>query len=183
MKKNMCGVAGLCCMFFLISCGAKMQGYLGIDANLHKRTDEAVKSLLNKEDGTSFEADVFFVTSVVNLSSLKKSSGIGRILSEYIANTLVDMGYVVREIRMDKIISFKKEGGEYILSREKMGLETGQDKQMAITGTYTTGKNVLFVSLHLVDLSNNVVRSTYEFDLPLGSETRVLSGLQPYLNN
>lgn len=183
MRKIAYVVLGICCLFCIASCGAKMQGYLGIDANVHRKTDKAVKCLLKKGGMNSSDSSSILVTSVVNLSSLDKTSKIGRILSEYIANTLVDMDYVVYEIRMDKILTFQKKGGEYILTREKKDIALVQVGQKAITGTYTLGKNVLYVSLHLVDLNNNVVQSTYEFDLPLGSELRVLAGSTKYLGN
>lgn len=174
-------------LFLCSGCGVKTQGYMGIDANIHKKIDKAVAALLKNEDveeliGSNSNLSVL-VPSVVSINSLEETSPLGLTLAEYIANSMVDRGFLLREIKMTEKLALKEKGGEYLLSRNIEHLSKVQKADLAITGTYAAGQNVVFISLRLSEIQTGVILSTAEVDLPMGTETKALLGRHGYKYN
>jgi len=102
------------------------------------------------------------VTSLVNINDMKKSSTMGRMSSEIIANRLAQHGYQIQEIKMGRDILINESEGELILSRELQQIGHKYDAQGFIVGTYAVGEKRrtsdahVLIALRFVDTNNTI---------------------------
>ena len=108
------------------------------------------------------------VTSLVNINDMKKSSTMGRMSSEIIANRLAQHGYKVHEVKMGQNLFVGESQGEFILSRELQEIGKEHDVQGFIVGTYGISErrhahvNEVLISLRLVD-ADNIIGCSYNY--------------------
>ena len=102
------------------------------------------------------------VTSLVNIDDMRKSSTLGRMSSEMIANRLAQHGYRIHEVKMGQNIFVSESQGEFILSRELHEIGKEHNVQGFIVGTYGVSErrhaiiNEVLISLRFVDPDNMI---------------------------
>jgi len=120
---------------------------------------------------------VILIASFVNIDNLEESSTFGRTVSEYIGSRLNQNGYKVVEMKLRRSIFMKKNAGEFLLTRDLKEISTRHNAQAIVVGTYSLGKNVVYVSARIIKLTDNTILSSYAYKLPLGKNTRKMLGL------
>ena len=108
------------------------------------------------------------VASFVNVNRLEQSSTFGHIISEQISSRFAQKGYKIIEmkLRQDSVF-FKKEKGEFLLSRDCLDLSKEYDSSAVIVGTYAEGYNKLYVSARIVRVSDSEVISSWDYGIPM----------------
>ena len=102
------------------------------------------------------------VTSLVNIDDMRKSSAMGRMSSEIIANRLAQHGYKIQEIKMGRDIMINEPEGEFILSREMQQIGHKYNVQGFIVGTYAASEkrrnadSQVLIALRFVDTNNTI---------------------------
>lgn len=133
-------------------------------------TERATDNLLGQCNIFMDQKEPIIVTSLVNIDDVRKSSTLGRMSSEIIANRLSQHGYQVREVKMGHNIFVSELEGEFILSRELHEIARKHDVQGFIVGTYAAGSYAArhqtrfldtkaLISLRFVDTDNNIACS------------------------
>lgn len=135
-----------------------------VDANM-----DATDKLLGSCNVFVDNEEPIIVTSLVDIDDMNKSSTLGRMSSEIIANRLAQHGYKVREVKMGNNIFVSESEGEFILSRELQRIGTKHDVQGFVVGTYAVSdkreryfKPQVAVSLRFVDI-NNIVGCSHNY--------------------
>jgi TolB-like protein len=108
------------------------------------------------------------VASFVNVNRLEQSSTFGHIISEQISSRFAQKGYKIIEmkLRQDSVF-FKKEKGEFLLSRDCLDLSKEYDSSAVIVGTYAEGYKTLYVSARIVRVSDSKVISSWDYSVPM----------------
>ncbi len=138
------------------------------EENLITINEEATDNLLGSCNVSIDQNETVIVTSIVNIDDMHRSSTLGRMSSEMIANRLAQHGYTVREIKMGRNIFVSEAEGEFILSRELHEIGEKHDVQGFIVGTYAKGETrqftntEVFVSLRYVD-TDNIIRCSHNY--------------------
>lgn len=131
------------------------------ERNLRTETFEAVDELLNNCINTFGKTRPVIVASLVSVDDIHKSSTFGRMSAEIIANRFSQLGYPVKELKMNQNqIYIKRRQGEFILSRDIQNIATKHDVQAVIVGTYAVAKagyRDVHVCLKIVDPVSNVI--------------------------
>jgi len=126
----------------------------------HLASADLVRGLSREDCGP------ILMTSLVSLHDLKRSSGLGRIVSEMVATGVTARGYSVVEARLTKALTISS-AGEHILSSEVRELARAQKATAVIAGTYGILGDRAYVTVRLIRLSDGVIISSSDFDLPL----------------
>ena len=64
--------------------------------------------------------------------------------------------------------------GEFILSRKVKELSFEHDAQAVIIGTYAAAKNIVYVTLKVVDVRDNIIVYSTDYSLPIDEDTKKL---------
>lgn len=112
------------------------------------------------------------VTSFANIDNLAESSTFGRLTADLVAAGLTDRGYKVIEVKMRDSLFIKQGAGEFMLSRQVQHLSQKHDAQAVLLGTYAIGGSNVYLNVRLVRSTDNIVLSSYDFQLPLNKDIR-----------
>ncbi len=144
------------------------------DADLIAYSHTAADKLIASAGDVLSTSQPILITSFANIDDLKSSSTFGRITGEQFGSQLSEKGYPVIEMKVRNSIFIKEQSGEFILSRELIKLSTLHDAQAILVGTYAVGKQSVYVTSKLIRTADNVVMSSYDYELPMGPNTKSL---------
>jgi TolB-like protein len=117
-------------------------------------------------------ADPLIVASFVNVNNLEESSSFGRIIAEQIASRFAQRGQPVIELKLRHNSIFISEGkGELMLSRDLREISKTHNASAVVVGTYADGRDRLYVSARIVRPTDNIVVSSYDYGIPMGTNT------------
>jgi len=119
------------------------------------------------------------VTSFADIDDVRFSSTFGRMIGEQIGSRLSQSGYRVIEPKMRGNIFIPHpdrgaSGGEFMLSRELVNLSFEQDAQAVIVGTYAAAKDLVYVTLKVIDVKDNSIVYSMDYAIPLDDNTKKL---------
>lgn len=114
------------------------------------------------------------VASLVNVDDMQSSSTFGRIVSEQIGSRVAQNGYHVIEMKLRDSVFIQEHRGELLLSRELIDISKAHDAHAVVVGTYAASKHVVYVSVKLVSTIDSSILSSYDYSVPVGTDTRQL---------
>jgi len=103
-------------------------------------------------------AKSILVASFVEIDDFSRSSFLGRMLAELLAEELHRLGFTVYEPRLTRDFLLEKEG-EFILSRKSQNLYREIGAQAAVTGLIGRKENYLVVQVRMISLADSRILS------------------------
>ena len=194
LKPTITGCLVMCCLL-LSSCISFAPEPTIINYS-YAATDQLIENLVNKEKeqhNKEYEAEeheseeneeneaeenhkkhpltldkkhTILVTSFVELSELKSSSDIGRLLAEQIASRINQKGYKTVEIKLAQEMYVKEKAGEFALSRSLAKISNQHEAQAMVVGTYTMLTDMVYVNVKIVHAESGYVYSAHDFAIP-----------------
>ncbi len=116
----------------------------------------------------------FIVATLVNIDQLEQSSTLGRLITEQLATRMTQLGFNVVDLKVRNSIYMKRNEGEFFLTREIKEVANIHKAQAVILGTYAESANLIYVNLKLVNPTNSMVLSAYDYALPLDRQVKSL---------
>lgn len=113
-----------------------------------------------------YYANPVIITSFVNLDNVKKTSGLGRLISENLMHELQVRKWNVIDIRLVKEV-IVDESGEFSLSRDIKKIKDSYNIRGIVTGTYSTVDDHVIVNARVMDIDSGIVVSSGQMALPL----------------
>ncbi len=107
------------------------------------------------------------VATLADNDDLGKSSSFGRLVPEQMASRLVNSGYTVSEIKLRNGMLVKRQGGQFMLSRDALKIGNATGAQAVLAGTYTVGKSNVFVNLKLIRAADGRIMAAHDYMMPL----------------
>ncbi len=138
----------------------------------------AADRLVQTSQGGLDRAKPVLVASLVNINSLERSSGLGRVIAEQISSRLVSSGYSVAELKFRNSILIEEGKGEFILSRDVQEISRSRGAQAVIAGTYAVGANSVYVNVRLIRASDSKILSSYDYALRMDDNILYLVGVR-----
>ncbi|MGR6775143.1 FlgO family outer membrane protein [Sphaerotilus sulfidivorans] len=120
------------------------------------------------------------VTSFSPLGDLSESSSFGRLIGEHLMHELVVRGWLVADMRMTRNLIIN-DSGEFILSRDIMKIRESMPMANVVTGTYTTTKDGVLLSVRVLDVASGQVLSTAQTRFPRDAFVAALVDKPPVL--
>ncbi len=120
------------------------------------------------------------VTSFSPLGDLSDSSSFGRLIGEHLMHELVVRGWLVADMRMTRNL-IVNDSGEFILSRDIMKIRESMPMANVVTGTYTTTKDGVLLSVRVLDVASGQVLSTAQTRFPRDAFIAALVDKPPVL--
>lgn len=114
------------------------------------------------------------VTTIADINDLAHSSALGRLLGEHLGARLAQLGYTVLEVKLNKDVVMVSSSGEFALSRAAQEYAQKRGATAVLAGTYAVGKDMVYVTLKLLDWRDSKVISAYAYTLPMGSNVYAL---------
>lgn len=114
------------------------------------------------------------IATVADLGNLEDSTPLGRLISEHVSARLVQQGFVVLDPKLQSSLLLIPNTGEFALSRELREYGQVQAIDHIVAGTYTVGKDTVYVSLKLLKFTTGQVLAAHNYSLPIGANTENL---------
>ena len=170
LKKSVFAFTLTICLF-LSSCMNLMARY-DLDTRLIESAYYAADRLVD-DVRLQLPHDTRIITaSFADINNLETSSAFGRMISECIASRLTKHGYHVIEMKLRKSVYVRQKQGEFLLSRKAAEIADQHRAKIIVVGTYAAAKDIVYVSAKMVNPRDGVIRSSYEYKLPVGDNTR-----------
>ena len=112
--------------------------------------------------------------SFVDVNNLEKTTTFGRILPHQLLSRFAENGFFVTETLLRKDIFIEEQGGEFLLSRAITEIGKSHDAEAVLVGVYAVGKKTVFVTAKIIGMEEGQVLASYNYDLPLGPDTKHL---------
>ncbi len=144
------------------------------DQDLIPSSHNAAEHLMQQASYLKNDLKPIVITSIADITDLDSSSALGLMISEQIADRFVQYGFPVIDVRTRKKIKIRENNGEFLLSRDIRKISKSNSAGSVLLGTYAKGRNHVFISTRLVRPVDNRILSSYDFDLPLGADTKKL---------
>jgi TolB-like protein len=149
--------------------------YKAVDMLLGLTVSGAAPTAVNNFDHLgSGNGGPVLVATLVDVTFLERSSPLGRLISEQLVSRIAQLGRPVVEMKLRGSVFVKNNNGEFLLTREVRELASNQNASAVLVGTYAESGNAVFVSLKLVNPSNSIVLSSYDYGFPLDRTVRRL---------
>ncbi len=146
------------------------------DADLVKESHKAADKLLEATPWLKENNSPLLYGSFVNVSAIEDSSSFGRIVAEQIGSRFAQQGFNVMEMKLRNNVYIRDTGeeGEFVLSRSVRELAQNYNASAIIAGTYAVGRRSVYVSARLVRATDNRILASYDYNLPMGPDTKAL---------
>ena len=155
---------------------------MGEKSNLIAVCNQMVDQLTRNCNIPIDSTEPIIVTSLVKVDNLEKSSTMGRMAGEIVANRLSQKGFTVKEMKMGQNQIFVKEKqGEFILSRSLKEIAKNYEAEAIVVGTYALGEEVnsktygettfnrpitkLYMSLRIIDTQTSTIGCSSAADM------------------
>jgi TolB-like protein len=107
------------------------------------------------------------VATLSSSEDLEESTPLGRLISEHISARLVQQGFTVLDPKLQNSLFLVPHEGEFALARELREYGQQQNVDRIVAGTYTVGKDVVYISIKLLNFTTTQVVSAHSYTLPL----------------
>lgn len=165
--------------------GTKFEGVLGTSENLVDLAYTIAEDLERQAYPplTPRNQDLpLLTTTFVNNSNLEQTSHFSRILQEHLTSRFVQMGYAVREIKLQKNLLIQPGIGEKMLSRRLEDIKPTQSAQAITAGTFSLTSNIIYISARMINPENGNIISSADYSVPMNKEMMVMFGLHNETN-
>jgi TolB-like protein len=134
----------------------------------------ATEALINRGKAHLDTTNPILVTSLANIDDLRQSSTFGRLVGDQASSRLVQLGLVVRDVRLSNTLVVREGTGELILSRDVQKISQDSKAQAILAGTYAIGGVNVYVNMRLISATSGQIISAVDFVVPLDGDTRGL---------
>lgn len=144
------------------------------DVDMISTSHKAGEGLMAQASYLQDDLKAILITSVADITDLNSSSALGLMISEQVGDRFAQFGFPVVDLRSRHDVKVREKSGEYMLSRDIRKISRDHAAGSALVGTYAVGKQHVYVSTRLVRPSDNRILASYDFELPLGPDTKTL---------
>jgi TolB-like protein len=110
------------------------------------------------------------ITTFVDLNDLAKTSVFGRMMAEKMIDEMSRQGFHVVEFRRAQDIFIKKDGGEFILTRDVAEIASVTKARAVLAGTYIVTINSIIINARLIDIKSPQVLATVSYEIAVTDE-------------
>jgi len=121
--------------------------------------------LSNDRNSNAIKAKTLVILSIVDINNYKRTSQLGRRLSEELIHAMESYGYKILDYKASDAISIDK-SGEYLFSRAMKDLKGQRRITYALSGTYTRYADSLSINCRIIDIKTSIVVSTAKISIP-----------------
>ena len=134
---------------------------------------EAVDKLIADTRSPIDKNTPLLVATIVNLDGHDQSPRFGRLISEQVASRLTQLGFVVNEMKLDDGLYIQKSTGEILLSPDvrERSINTAP---IVVTGNYAVASGYVYLTLKVLNLSDDRVITAINYVLPMTDNTQEL---------
>ncbi len=137
-------------------------------AEVGQTTYRAVDRLVDGGAGRLNPNGVIVVGTIADIKDLGTSGPFGNLVADLVRTRLVQRGLPVVELRLRTAIHLDRSEGEMTLARDRRQVLAPPDASEILTGTYTEGPGLTYVSLKVVSMANARILAAVDFAVPRG---------------
>lgn len=111
------------------------------------------------------------VATLVNINDLNRSSTLGRLASQLVADKYSQHGYLIKDLTYTRGLEIKPGTGALVLSDDVRNVAARNNAQAVIAGTYAVGGREIYLSLRLLRADDGAILSSADLVVPLDHDT------------
>jgi len=131
-----------------------------------KDISHAIATQLNKNKNQAYiKTKTLAILSIVDIENYKKTSDLGKRISENLIYEMQTFGYTVLDYKATNSI-IMDDKGEYLFSRAIKDLKQQRRVTYALSGTYTRYRDSLSINCRIIDITTSIVVATANLSIP-----------------
>lgn len=171
---------------FLSGCGSTkfnctpLERFLGKNTDLVNFSYQIADNLAGKASPPLMPMALnkpILMTTPVDNSNLQQTTTFGRILQEHVRSRFVQLGYTVRETKLENQLHITQGSGETMLTRDQDKLKSEHLAQAIFVGTITRADRTLYISMRLINPHNHNIISSDDYTLCVDGHIYAALGL------
>lgn len=111
------------------------------------------------------------VATLVDINDLNRSSTLGRLASQLVADKYSQHGYLIKDLTYTRGLVMKPGTGTLVLSEDVRNVAARNNAQAVIAGTYAVGGREIYVNLRLLRADDGAILASADVVVPLGHNT------------
>ncbi len=167
------------CGFSQFNC-TPLEKFLGKDADLVTFSYQIADNLAGKAMPPIMPMapnKPILMTTPVDNNNLQQTTTLSRILQEHISSRFVQLGYTVRETKLESQLNITPGSGETMLTRDQDKLKSEHLAQAIFVGTITRADRTLYISMRLINPHNHNIISSDDYTLCVDGHIYAALGL------
>lgn len=121
------------------------------------------------------------VATLVDINDLNRSSTLGRLASQLVADKYSQHGYLIKDLTYTRGLEMKPGTGALVLSEDVRNVAARNNAQAVIAGTYAVGGREIYVNLRLLRADDGAILASADVVVPLdhNTEPMVMAAADP----
>jgi hypothetical protein len=111
------------------------------------------------------------VATLVDINDLNRSSTLGRLASQLVADKYSQHGYLIKDLTYTRGLEMKPGTGALVLSEDVRNVVARNNAQAVIAGTYAVGGREIYLNLRLLRADDGAILSSADLVVPLDHNT------------
>lgn len=111
------------------------------------------------------------VATLVDIDDLNRSSTLGRLASQLIADKYSQHGYLIKDLTYTRGLELKPGTGTLVLSEDVRNVAARNNAQAVIAGTYAVGGREIYLNIRLLRADDGAILSSADLVVPLDHDT------------
>jgi TolB-like protein len=111
------------------------------------------------------------VATLVDINDLNRSSTLGRLASQLVADKYSQHGYLIKDLTYTRGLEMKPGTGTLVLSEDVRNVAARNNAQAVIAGTYAVGGREIYLNLRLLRADDGAILSSADLVVPLDHNT------------
>jgi TolB-like protein len=111
------------------------------------------------------------VATLVDINNLTRSSTLGRLASQLVADKFAQHGYLIKDLTYTRGLTMKPGTGTLVLSEDVRNVVARNNAQAVIAGTYAVGGREIYINLRLLRADDGAILSSADVVVPLDNNT------------
>lgn len=145
------------------------------DDNLIEVNDAAIGKLLLGLREPLPKGSLLVINSLIDVQNLGQTLAFGRIVSDQLASSLQNSGYLVMGMELPTEVFAKNDAGVLRLAdKTKETLNTLGAKALVV-GSYAAGRDNVYITLRIVDISSQTVISSINYSVAMGPDVKIMA--------
>jgi TolB-like protein len=145
------------------------------DDNLVEMSYEAVSQLLLGLREPLPKGSLIVINSLIDVSDLGQTLAFGRIVSDQISSAFQHNGYVVTGMELPTEMFAKNDAGILQIPEKTREALSSLGARAVVIGSYAPGRNNVYISLRIVDLTSQTVIASTDYPVAMGPDAKALT--------
>jgi TolB-like protein len=121
------------------------------------------------------KGSLIVINSLINVTDMGQTLAFGRIVSDQIASAFQNNGYLVTGMDLPTEMFTKNDAGILQIPEKTREALNILGAKAVVIGSYAPGRNNVYISLRIVDLTSQTVMASTDYPVAMGPDAKAMT--------